>query len=259
MKRVFITGAAKGIGEASARLCVEAGHSVVAVDIDDEGLARLRETMPGAQTALLDVRDLGAWEKVVARVESQGGPIDVLVNNAGVCLPGPCERVSAEDDRLTVDVNLLGVMNGVRVFLPRFLARGGGHVINVASMAAFAPAPDLAAYCATKHAVRAYTHCCALDHRHAPVHWTVVCPGAVETPMLQGMRTKRAGAVVFVEKPMPPERAARAVVDVIRSPKREVLVPNARGKLIRLIGLFPGLLARGMDDAERKGLAAIDE
>jgi NADP-dependent 3-hydroxy acid dehydrogenase YdfG len=259
MKRVFITGAAKGIGAAIARLCVEAGYQVLAADVDEDGLSELRGALRGIQTIPLDVTDLAAWESVAARAEAEGGPIDVLVNNAGVCLPGPCDRVSAEDDRLTIEVNLLGVMYGVRAFLPRFLSRRRGHVINVASMAAFAPAPDLASYCASKHAVRAYTHSCALDHRHAPVHWTLACPSAVETPMLQSMRERRAGAVVFTEKPMPPERFARAVVDAIRSPKREVLVPPARGRLIRLIGLFPNLLARGMDDAERKGLATLDD
>jgi NADP-dependent 3-hydroxy acid dehydrogenase YdfG len=259
MKRVLVTGAAKGIGAAIVHLCVEAGHGVVAADIDEDGLARLAGSLPGIQTACLDVRDLAAWERVASEAESQGGPIDVLVNNAGVCRPGPCDQVPAEDDRLTVEVNLLGVMNGVRTFLPRFLARGRGHVINVASMAAFAPAPDLASYCATKHAVRAYTHSCALDHRHAPVHWTLACPSAVDTPMLEGMRKKRAGVVVFTEKPMPPERIARAIVDAIRVPKREVLVPSARGKIVRLLGLFPGLLSRGMDDAERRGLAALDD
>ena len=259
MKRVLVTGAAKGIGAAIAKLCVEAGHAVIAVDIDEGGLAELRGSLPGIDTALLDVRDLAGWERVAASVESQGGPIDVLINNAAVCLPGRCDQLSPEDDRLTVEVNLIGVINGVRTFLPRFLERGRGHVINVASMAAFAPAPDLATYCATKHAVRAYTHSCALDHRHAPVHWTLACPSAVETPMLQGMRDKRAAAVVFTEKPMPPERFARAVVDAIRSPRREVLVPSARGKIIRLLGLFPGLLSRGMDDAVRKGLAALDD
>ena len=257
--RVLITGAARGIGAAIARLCVDAGHGVVAVDVDARGLAQLRSELPGIQIAVLDVRDLGAWERVTADVEAQGGPIDVLINNAGVCLPGPCDQVPVEDDRLTIEVNLLGVIHGVRTFLPRFLQRQRGHVINVASMAAFAPAPDLATYCATKHAVRAYTHSCALDHRHAPIHWTLACPSAVETPMLQGMRKKRAGAVVFTEKPMPPERFARAVVDAIRSPKREVLVPSARGKVIRFLGLFPGLLSRGMDDAERRGLAALDD
>lgn len=259
MKRVLITGAAKGIGAAMARLCAAAGYRVVAVDVDEERLLELRGEVPQIETDVLDVRDLAGWERMASRVESRGGPIDVLINNAGVCLPGPCDEVSAEDDRLTVEVNLLGVMNGVRTFLPRFLARGRGHVINVASMAAFAPAPDLAAYCATKHAVRAYTHSCALDHRHAPVHWTLACPSAVETPMLEGMRKKRAGAVVFTEKPMRPERFATAILDAIRAPKREVLVPSARGKVIRLLGLFPGLLARGMDDAVRKGLAALDD
>ena len=258
-KRVLVTGAAKGIGAAIVRLCIEAGHRVVAVDIDQANLSRLREELPGIETAVLDVRDLAAWERVVESAEAQGGPIDVLINNAGVCLPGLCDQVSADDDRLTVEVNLIGVMNGVRTLLPRFLARRRGHVINVASMAAFAPAPELATYCATKHAVRAYTHSCALEHRHAPIHWTLACPSAVETPMLQGMRQRRAGVVVFTEKPMPPDKIAGAIVDAIREPRSEVLVPNARGKLIRFIGLFPGLLSRGMDDAERRGREALDD
>ena len=126
MKRVLITGAAKGIGSATVRLAIEAGHQVVAVDIDREALVRLREELPGIETALLDVRDLAAWERVVEGAGQQGGPIDVLVNNAGVCLPGPCNEVSAEDDRLTVEVNLLGVMYGVRTILPRFLERQRG-------------------------------------------------------------------------------------------------------------------------------------
>jgi NADP-dependent 3-hydroxy acid dehydrogenase YdfG len=258
-KRVLVTGAANGIGAAIARLCVEAGHRIVAVDIDRQGLAKLREGLPGIETAALDVRDLAAWLKLVEDVEKQGGPVDVLINNAGVCLPGPCDQVSAEDDRLTVEVNLLGVMNGVRALLPRFVARQRGHVINVASMAAFAPAPDLATYCATKHAVRAYTHSCALDHRHSPIHWTLACPSAVETPMLEGMRRRRAGVVVFTEKPMRPEKIASAIVDAIAAPRSEVLVPKVRGKMIRFIGLFPGLLSRGMDDAERRGREALDD
>ena len=258
-KRTFVTGAGKGIGAAIVRLCVEAGHRVIASDIDVEALSRLREGLPGIETAVLDVRDLAAWTKVVDDAEKQGGPIDVLINNAGVCLPGPCDQVSAEDDRLTVEVNLIGVMNGVRTLLPRFLARQRGHVINVASMAAFAPAPELAAYCATKHAVRAYTHSCALDHRHAPINWTVVCPNAVETPMLESMRRRRAGVVVFTEKPIPPAKVAAAIVDAIREPRSEILVPNARGKLLRFIGLFPDLLSRGMDSAERRGRQALED
>jgi len=258
-KRVLVTGAAKGIGAAIVRLCLEARHQVVAVDIDESGLSQLRAQLPGIEIARLDVRDLAAWERVVQSAEAQGGPIDVLVNNAGVCLPGACDRVSAEDDRLTVEVNLIGVMNGVRTLLPRFLERRRGHVINVASMAAFTPAPGLAAYCATKHAVRAYTHSCALDHRHAPIDWTVVCPSAVETPMLEGMRRRRAGAVVFTEEPMAPEKVASIVVDAIREPRREVLVPSMRGKLLRFVGLFPGLLSRGIDRAEQRGLKALGD
>ncbi len=256
--RVLITGAAKGIGASIVDACIDAGHGVIATDVDETALAALRESKPGVHTAVLDVRDLSAWERVVADTEELEGPISVLINNAGVCMPGACNAVTADDDRLTVEVNLLGVMNGVRTLLPRFLERKQGHIINVASMAAFSPAPELAAYCATKHAVRAYTHSCALDHRHSPVDFTVVYPSAVETPMLDGMRRKRAGVVVFTEKAMPPKRVAAAVIGAIKARRLEVLVTNPGGKLIRFLGLFPGLLSRGMDDAEKRGREALD-
>lgn len=256
MKRVLVTGAAKGIGAAIAHRCVEEGHHVLATDVDREALSEL--AAPKIRTNVLDVRDLDAWRRLVADLEARGEDIDVLINNAGVCLPGRCDQVSVPDDRLTIEVNLVGVMHGIRAFLPKFLERGSGHVINVASLAAFSPAPELATYCATKHAVRAYTHSCALDHRHTPIHWTLVCPSAVDTPMLAGMRARRAGAVVFTEAPMPVERVAAAVADAIRSPRSEVLVPRGRGRLVRLLGLFPAILARGMDAAERRGRANLD-
>ena len=256
--RVLVTGAAHGIGAAIVAACIDAGYQVTATDVDEPGLVALREANPGVQTAVLDVRDLAAWERVVAEAEAVGGPIGILINNAGVCLPGRCDTVSADEDRLTVEVNLLGMMNGVRTLLPRFVARNAGHVINIASMAAFSPAPALATYCATKHAVRAYTHSCALDHRHSSLEWTVVCPSAVTTPMLESMRKKRAGVVVFSEKAMSPRRVAHTVVDAIKHPKREVLVTNPGGALLRLVGLFPGLIARGMDGAEKRGREALD-
>jgi hypothetical protein len=77
--------------------------------------------------------------------------------------------------------------------------------------------------------------------------------------MLESMRRRRAGVVVFTEKPIPPEIVAGAIVDAIREPRSEILVPNARGKLIRFIGLFPGLLSRGMDSAERRGRQALED
>ena len=258
-KRVWVTGAAVGIGAAIARLARSAGHQVIATDIDAGALQKLADELPGITTEVLDVSDPDAWEQVAAKVEVEGDPVDVLINNAGVCLPGRCDQVSLQSEQRTVEVNLMGVIYGVRALLPRFLQRQRGHVINIASMAAFAPSPDLASYCATKHAVRAYTHSCALDHRHAPIHWTVACPSAVQTPMLDSMKKKRAALVVFTEKAMSPETFAAEVVGAIANPRREVLVPKGKGRIIRLAGLFPGLVARGIDDALKKGAEALEK
>lgn len=257
-KRVWVTGAAKGIGAAIVREALQRGHHVHATDVDEDGLRSLHAAHPQITTRPLDVRDLDAWTRMTAELERSGARVDVLINNAGVCRAGRVDSLSAEDERLTIEVNLFGVMNGVRALLPIFQARGAGHFINVASMAAFAPTPELAAYCASKHAVRAYTHSCAIEHRRSNIAWTVACPSAVETPMLQEMRERRAGLLVFTERAMRPDVFARAVVDTIHKPAREVLVPKAKGRLLRFLGLFPALISRGADGAERQGAAAID-
>ena len=250
---IFVTGAATGIGAAIVRQCVARGDRVIAADINMTELNKLgRELGDSVRATQLDVRDPARWERAFESSEKSFGPIDVLVNNAGVCLPGRCDEVSVEDERMTIDVNLMGVMHGVRAAIPRFLARRSGHIINVASMAAFAPVPELASYSASKHAVRAYTHACAIDHRHSPLHFTLVYPSAVQTPMLDGMRQKEKGVLVFNERAMPPSKIAEAVLSAIDNPRREVCVPEGLGRALRVAGLFPGLLSRTADGAEKR-------
>jgi short-subunit dehydrogenase len=253
----MVTGAAMGIGAAIVRRCLERGWDVLAVDVDEAGLEQLRATCPSVECATLDVRDAGRWDEVVSAYEERVGPLHVLVNNAGICRPGRGDALSLKDERDTIEVNLMGVIHGVRAMRPRFLKRGRGHILNVASMAAFAPSPDLAAYCASKHGVRAYTHSCAIEDRHAPIEYTVVFPGLVETPMVESMRRRAAGVVVFTEQPMTPEALADAVLDAIANPTPEVFVPNLKGRVLRFFGLFPRLIAKGMDGAEEKGREAL--
>ena len=257
-RRIMVTGAAKGIGEAIVRACLKEGWEVLATDVDVRALVALKEELPGVTPLALDVRSPARWEQVVGAFEASNGPLHAVVNNAGICPAGRSEALSLADERNTIEVNLMGVIHGVRTLRPLFLQRGRGHIVNIASMAAFAPSPELAAYCASKHAVRAYTHSCALEDRHSPIHYTVVYPGLVETPMVRKMRRGRVAPVIFSERPMPPAAVARAVTVALKRRPAEVFVPDARGRVLRFVGLLPGLLRRGMDAAEHRGRSSID-
>jgi NADP-dependent 3-hydroxy acid dehydrogenase YdfG len=258
-RRIMVTGAAKGIGEAIVRACVEQGWEVLATDVDVTALQTLEDERPNVTPVALDVRSPERWEQVVASFEASSGPLHALVNNAGICPAGRSEALSLSDERDAIEVNLMGVIHGVRTLRPRFLERRSGHIVTIASMAAFAPSPELAAYCASKHAVRAYSHSCALEDRHSPIRYTVVYPGLVETPMVRKIRRDRAASVIFSERPMSPVAVARAVTEALERGPAEVFLPDLRGRALRFFGLLPGLLRRGMDAAEQRGRSNFDE
>jgi len=259
VRRCFlVTGAARGIGRAIVDAAVARGDVVAACDRDEVALADAFALVPSVLRFVLDVRDERAWSDVVARIERDRGPIDVLVNNAGICHPGRFDTIPMSAERDVIDVNLVGTMLGMRAVMPAFVARDRGHVVNVASMAAFLPSAELASYSATKHAVRAYTHACAMDLRHTGIHFTVVCPRATETPMLAAMRAERAGSVVFAERPLRADEVANAVLGAVDEPRDEVLVPEWPNRALRFFGLFPATLRRGMDRAIAEGRAALE-
>src|SRR4051812_46888597 len=131
---IAITGAARGIGRATAEACVRAGHRVAIADLD---LALTQRTAReiGAEAFQVDVRDRDAFDAFLAGAEERLGPLDALVNNAGVFFLGPYAEEPPEHTVRMVEVNVLGVMHGTRLALDRFLPRGRGHIVNIASSA----------------------------------------------------------------------------------------------------------------------------
>jgi NADP-dependent 3-hydroxy acid dehydrogenase YdfG len=147
-----VTGAARGIGRATAEALVHAGMRVAIGDLD-AALAERTAREIGAVAFALDVTDRGSFDRFVARVEERLGPIDVLVNNAGIMPLGP---FVAEDDltaRRMVDINVHGVVHGMKAVLPAMLARDRGHLVNIASSAGKDGLPGGATYSGTKHFV----------------------------------------------------------------------------------------------------------
>lgn len=181
---ILITGASSGIGEATARELAAAGAKVMigARRIDRlEALAR--ELGENVAWARLDVTDRDSFAAFVAAGEARFGRVDVLVNNAGVMPLSPLSALLVDQWDWMIDVNVRGVLNGIAAVLPRFAAQGSGHVVNVASTAAYRVFPSAAVYCGTKFAVRAITD--GLRMEHTDIRATTISPAATESELAE--------------------------------------------------------------------------
>lgn len=254
----FITGGAHGIGAATAELAVARGHAVLVCDVDREAAASLCKRLGERSHAIhLDVRDPESWERSLDEAWERFSAVDVLVNNAGLIHSGWLRDQSLEQIEHMVDVNLLGLIKGVRAALPRLAAQGHGHVVNVASLASFAPLKGQTVYAATKHAARAFHHGVALESEDLPVTFSLVCPGAVDTGMLRHQISHDSNAVSFASRALTPQQVARAIYRAAEKRPSEILLPRLQGNALRFAGVLPSLVGLIARQAERQGLRAL--
>ena len=223
---VAVTGGARGIGRALARELTERGARVAIGDVDAAAVDATGAEL-GVLARPLDVTDRGSFVAFLDAVEAELGPLDVLVNNAGIA---PVGAFADEPDAVTrriLDVDLFGVALGSRLAIERFRERGRGHVVNVASGAGRFAVPALATYSAAKAGVIALTETLRMELRRTGIELSVVLPGPAETDMIAHTRRGRRLQVVQ------PEDVARAIADAIERPRFEVWVPRQNGALHR--------------------------
>ncbi|MDQ0991822.1 NAD(P)-dependent dehydrogenase (short-subunit alcohol dehydrogenase family) [Streptomyces sp. V3I7] len=244
---VLVTGAGSGIGRATAFAFAEAGARVVAVDRDAKSAARTAElaALLGASEAWaesVDVSDEQAMEKLAEKVAAEYGVVDVLVNNAGIGLSGSFFATSPEDWRKVLDVNLWGVLHGCRLFGRQMTERGqGGHIVNVASAAAFQPSRELSAYSTSKAAVLMLSECLRAELADQAIGVTAVCPGFVNTNITstarftgvdgeEERRRQKRTARLYGLRNYPPEKVAQAILRAVtRNEAVTPVTPEARG------------------------------
>ncbi len=229
-----VTGGARGIGRATAQAFLERGMQVAVGDVDAEAAQRTAAQLgAGAIAVELDVTRRASVRAFLDETEARLGPLDVLVNNAGVMRLGPFVDEDDATTRLHVDVNCHGVLFGIKEALPRMLARGRGHLVNVASASARRAVPGGATYSATKHFVLGVSEAVRLELRGTGVEISCVMPAIVRTQLAAGMPTARGIPMLA------PEDVGAAIARTVQRPRFDVYVPASIGPAYGLAGALP--------------------
>jgi NAD(P)-dependent dehydrogenase (short-subunit alcohol dehydrogenase family) len=215
---VAITGAARGIGRAIADELTKRGAKVAVGDLQ------------GAPHEL-DVTDRDSFERFLDAAEAEHGPLDVLVNNAGIMIVGALADARPQAAAKVMEVNATGVLYGMQLAIPRL--RSGGQIVNLISSSAWIAPPALATYAASKHAARGLTDAVRGELRSKGIAVTGVYPGVVDTDLAVGTKAARGSKMIR------PDEVATAVADAIENPRAEVFVPRSLGPLLRTYQALP--------------------
>ena len=232
-KVVAITGGARGIGKATATALVRKGCRVAIGDLDLALAEQTASGLGGGTVALaLDVTDRSSFETFLDETERQLGPVDVVINNAGIMPVTPFAEESADSIQRQLDINVFGVITGMQLAIERMRPRGSGHIVNLASQAGKGGFPGIATYSATKHAVVGVSEAVRAELRDTGVEIACVMPTVVNTELTSGVGQRMI-------KPVEAEDVANEIVDALEVPRFDVWVPRANGALFKFVALMP--------------------
>jgi NAD(P)-dependent dehydrogenase (short-subunit alcohol dehydrogenase family) len=239
-KTVIITGGASGIGAALARRLASEGARLVLADrqadLADRVAGEIGKTGAEVRGAELDVRDPDAVEALVKATVARENKVDLFFNNAGIAVGGEMDNYARKDWDDVIDVNLRGVAYGIQAVYPQMIRQGFGHIVNTASMAGLAATGGGGSYVATKYAVVGLSKSLRVEAKKHGVKVSVLCPGAIATPILTGGRFGRHNfanvskqdmlAMWAITRPMDPARFAAKAIDAIVENRAVIVVPS---------------------------------
>jgi NAD(P)-dependent dehydrogenase (short-subunit alcohol dehydrogenase family) len=265
-----VTGAASGIGRATALALARGGCDVALVDVDEVGAAETARAVESlgraASVHVADVSNKDRMRAVAEEVAARHEHVHILVNNAGVGVSGTLEHQSLDDYEWIVGVNFWGVVHGCKFFIPYLKRENQGHIVNVSSVFGLIGLPSFGAYCATKFAVRGLSESLRAELRQYNIGVTSVHPGGVKTDIVRNGRVAsedfgdganveavRSRAQEFFDKnAVAPELVAARIVDAIRHDKARMLVTRETYVVDAAMRLAPGLLPRLVQTGYRR-------
>jgi len=232
-KVVAITGGAQGIGKATATALVRKGCRVAIGDIDLPLAEQTATSLGGRTIALpLDVTDRGSFAAFLEEAERQLGPVDVVINNAGIMPVTPLVEESDDSIKRQLDINVYGVIVGTQLAIERMRPRGGGHIVNIASQAGKAALPGIATYSGTKHAVVGVSEAVRAELRGSGVEVSCVMPTVVNTELTAGVGQR-------LIRPVEAGDVANEIVDALEVPRFDVFVPRSNGAMLKFGAMLP--------------------
>jgi NAD(P)-dependent dehydrogenase (short-subunit alcohol dehydrogenase family) len=253
-KVVVITGAARGIGLATARAFLREGSAVAISDIDEVALKDAASQLDGRVLAEpADVTEAASLRGFIDRAEQELGPVDVMVNNAGIMPTGAIVEEPEALTRKTLEINVLGVINGTKRALETMLPRGRGVVVTLASVAGESAVPGLATYNASKWGALGFTLAARAEVAEHGVDVVAVLPAFVNTELTSGTN----GLAGF--KNVEPEMVADAVVGAVKRPRAKVYVPRSVGAIVQTTALLPESVTRLIGRALKAEKVMLDD
>jgi NAD(P)-dependent dehydrogenase (short-subunit alcohol dehydrogenase family) len=243
-KVAFVTGAAQGVGFATARALARSGVTVALADLDGAKVAAAAEAVGRSAVGLpLDVTDHTAYAAALDEAERRLGPIDILINNAGIMPLGPFERESDATARQVIDVNFHAMLFGSKQAVRRFKSRrSAGHIVNVASGAGWIPGGGAVTYGGSKFAVVGFSQALAWELHGSGINVSVVAPAVIRTQLGAGLADVRG------LRKVDPDDVGAAIVDALQKPRFAIWVPREMGALALTMSALPyrarGWLAR---------------
>lgn len=248
-KRVLVTGAGHGLGQELSKSLAAAGAEVIVTDRDQVRVAEtvnmICEAGQRASGYLMDVTNLKSVREVRKQLNTTCGPIDVLVNNAGVVFGGPFLKVPLERHFATYQINTIGLITVTHTFLPDLISRPESHLVNIASASGLIALPFAATYASSKWAVLGFSRSLLEElvkagHKHVKV--TTVCPSYISTGMFKGVRSP------FLTPQLTPQKVSRLTLNAIQKNKEQVFTPILVKMLPFLKGIMPRFIFRNLLD-----------
>ncbi len=241
---IAVTGAARGIGLTIARQLTQKGALVAISDVDAVALEAAAQELGVTCRGAFDVTDPEAFDAFLDTVESELGPLDALVNNAGIMPTGALLEETDSTTRAVIEVNVLGMMWGSKKALARMVPRGRGHLVNMASTMGLIAVPGLSTYNASNG------EALAAEFEHTGVRITTICPSAVNTELTAGLDTRAEftilGKKIGIESMIEPDDVATAIIETLEAGRSEPrrVVPRSLGRALRSQDLMPLALKR---------------